>query len=131
MIVIGADTHKRTHALAAVDAGTGRQCGARQIGAEEPGYLAAVRWGRGLDDVRVWAIEDCRHVSRGFEEALIAAVLNMTIESSASRADLPSRSRVRCTTNVERSVRLLRISRICSGIVAMMAPGRSAGQLCR
>jgi transposase len=73
MIVIGADTHKRTHALAAVDAGTGRQCGARQIGAEEPGYLAAVRWARGLDDERVWAIEDCRHVSRRFEEALIAA----------------------------------------------------------
>jgi transposase len=73
MIVIGADTHKRTHALAAVDAGTGRQRGARQITAEEPGYLAAVRWARGLDDERVWAIEDCRHVSRRFEEALIAA----------------------------------------------------------
>jgi transposase len=73
MIVIGADTHKRTHALAAVDAGTGRQRGARQIGAEEPGHLAAVRWARGLDDERVWAIEDCRHVSRRFEEALIAA----------------------------------------------------------
>jgi transposase len=73
MIVIGADTHKRTHALAAVDAGTGRQRGARQIGAEERGYLAAVRWARGLDDERVWAIEDCRHVSRRFEQALIAA----------------------------------------------------------
>jgi transposase len=73
MIVIGADTHKRTHALAAVDAGTGRQRGARQIGAEEPGYLTAVRWARGLDDERVWAIEDCRHVSRRFEQALIAA----------------------------------------------------------
>ena len=73
MIVIGADTHKRTHALAAVDAGTGRQRGARQVKAEEQGYLAAVRWGRGLDDERVWAIEDCRHVSRGFEQALIAA----------------------------------------------------------
>jgi transposase len=73
MIVIGADTHKRTHALAAVDAGTGRQRGARQVRAEEQGYLAAVRWARGLDDERVWAIEDCRHVSRRFEEALIAA----------------------------------------------------------
>jgi len=73
MIVIGADTHKRTHALAAVDAGTGRQRGARQIRAEEQGYLAAVRWARGLDQARVWAIEDCRHVSRRFEEALIAA----------------------------------------------------------
>jgi transposase len=73
MIVIGADTHKRTHALAAVDEGTGRQRGGRQIKAEEPGHLAAVRWARSLDDERVWAIEDCRHVSRRFEQALIAA----------------------------------------------------------
>jgi transposase len=73
MIVIGADVHKRTHALAAVDAGTGRQRGARQIRAEEQGHLAAVRWARGLEEERVWAIEDCRHVSRRFEQALIAA----------------------------------------------------------
>src|SRR5919112_3273076 len=73
MIVIGADTHKRTHALAAVDAGTGRVRGGREIRAEEPGHLAAVRWARGLDDERVWAIEDCRHVSRRFEQALLAA----------------------------------------------------------
>jgi transposase len=73
MIVIGADTHKRTHALAAVDAGTGRARGAREIKAEEPGHLGAVRWARGLDGERVWAIEDCRHVSRRLEQALIAA----------------------------------------------------------
>ena len=73
MIVIGADTHKRTHALAAVDEGTGRVRGSRQIQAEEPGHLAAVRWARGLDDERVWAIEDCRHVSRRLEQALLAA----------------------------------------------------------
>jgi transposase len=73
MIVIGADTHKRTHALAAVDAGTGRVRGARQIKAEEPGHLAAVRWARGLDTERVWAIEDCRQVSRRLEQALLAA----------------------------------------------------------
>jgi transposase len=70
MIVIGADTHKHAHA---VDAGTGRVSGAREIKAEEPGHLAAVRWARGLDDERVWAIEDCRHVSRRLEQALIAA----------------------------------------------------------
>ena len=73
MIVLGVDTHKRTHALAAVDAGTGRGRGARQIKADEEGHLAAVRWARGLDDERVWAIEDCRHVSRRLERALIAA----------------------------------------------------------
>ena len=37
MIVIGTDTHKRTHALSAVDEGTGRVRGARQIDADEPG----------------------------------------------------------------------------------------------
>jgi transposase len=73
MIVIGADTHKGSHALAAVDEGTGRARGGREIRADEPGHLAAVRWARGLDEERVWAIEDCRHVSRRLEQALLAA----------------------------------------------------------
>jgi len=73
MIVIGADTHKRTHALAAVDEGTGQVRGGREIEADDSGHLAAVRWARGLDAERVWAIEDCRHVSRRLEQALIAA----------------------------------------------------------
>jgi transposase len=73
MIVIGVDTHKRSHALAAVDEGTGRVRGKRQITAQDAGHLAAVRWARELDSDRVWAIEDCRHVSRRLEQALIAA----------------------------------------------------------
>jgi transposase len=73
MIVIGADTHKGSHALAAVDEGTGRVRGSREIKADDPGHLAAVRWARGLDEQRVWAIEDCRAVSRRLEQALLAA----------------------------------------------------------
>jgi len=73
MIVIGADTHKHTHALAAVDDGTGRVCGTREIDADERGHIDALRWARDLDDERVWAIEDCRHVSRRLEESLVAA----------------------------------------------------------
>jgi transposase len=73
MIVIGADTHKGSHALAAVEEGTGRVRGSRQIKADEAGHLAAVRWARSLDGERVWAIEDCRHVSRRLEQALLAA----------------------------------------------------------
>ena len=73
MIVIGTDTHKRTHALSAVDEGTGRVPGSCQIDADEPGHLVAVKWARGLDEERVWAIEDCRQVSRRFEQALLAA----------------------------------------------------------
>jgi transposase len=73
MIVIGADTHKGSHTLAAVDEGTGRVRGGREIKADDVGHLAAVRWARGLDDDRVWAIEDCRAVSRRLEQALLAA----------------------------------------------------------
>jgi transposase len=73
MIVIGVDTHKRTHALAAVDAATGRPRGGREIAAADAGHLDAVRWARSLSQERVWAIEDCRHVSRRLEQALIAA----------------------------------------------------------
>jgi transposase len=73
MIVIGADTHNGSHALAAVDDGTGKARGSRQIKAEEPGHLAAVRWARELDEERVWAIEDCRSCSRRLEQALLAA----------------------------------------------------------
>ena len=50
MIVIGTDTHKRSHALAAVDEGTGRVRGCREIKAEESGHRAAVGWARGLDE---------------------------------------------------------------------------------
>lgn len=73
MIVIGADTHKRTHALSAVDEGTGRVRGGREITADASGHLAALRWARELDPERVWAIEDCRHVSHRLEQALLAA----------------------------------------------------------
>ncbi len=73
MVVIGVDTHKASHALAAVDEGTGRVRGTSEIKATEPGHLAAVKWARGLDPERVWAIEDCRHVSGRLEQALIAA----------------------------------------------------------
>ena len=73
MIVIGADTHKRTHALAAVDGATGALVGERAIEARDAGHLAGLGWARELDAERVWAIEDCRHVSRRLEQALLAA----------------------------------------------------------
>ena len=73
MIVIGADTHKRNHMLVAVDGQTGVLCGQRGIPATDAGSLEALRFAAGLDVERVWAIEDCRHVSARLEAALIAA----------------------------------------------------------
>ena len=73
MIVIGADTHKRNHTLVAVDGHAGALRGQRQILATDAGSLDALRFAVGLDDERVWAIEDCRHVSSRLEAALMAA----------------------------------------------------------
>jgi hypothetical protein len=88
MIVIGADTHKGSHALAAVDEGTGRVRGSRGIKADGAGHLAAVRWARSLDVERVWALEDCRAVSRRLEQALLAAGRART---AAADGGLPQR----------------------------------------
>jgi transposase len=71
MIVIGADTHERSHTLAAVDAATGRVVATKTVTARRDGMLAAWRWAHALDDERVWAIEDCRHVSGRLERCLI------------------------------------------------------------
>jgi transposase len=71
MIVIGADTHKGSHTLAAVDAATGQVVASKTVDARREGMLAAWRWAHALDGQRVWAIEDCRHVSGRLERCLI------------------------------------------------------------
>jgi transposase len=73
MIVIGVDVHKRTHTIVAVDGLTGRQIAGREVPASDAGHVEAVRFGAGLSEEIVWAIEDCRHVSRRLEQALLAA----------------------------------------------------------
>jgi transposase len=73
MIVIGTDTHKQTHTCGAVFAQTGQFSGELTAPAREPGFRELVAWGRGLDEERIWAIEDCRHVSGSFERFLVAS----------------------------------------------------------
>jgi transposase len=73
MIVIGADTRRRNHTLVALDGQTGAVRGQRAIPASCAGSLEALRFAADLDEERVWAIEDCRHVSARLERALLAA----------------------------------------------------------
>jgi transposase len=73
MIVIGADTHKQTHTCAAARAGTGKLAGEKTAAARKPGFRQLIDWGRELDEERIWAIEDCRHVSGAFERFLVEA----------------------------------------------------------
>jgi transposase len=71
MIVLGADTHKRSHTIAAVAAATGELLGERTVPVGARGFAALLVWARGLQGERVWALEDCRHVSGSFERFLI------------------------------------------------------------
>jgi transposase len=73
MIVIGVDAHKQTHTLVAVDAVTGAGRGQRTIAASDAGVLDALRFAARLDQDRVWAVEDCRHVTARLERALLGA----------------------------------------------------------
>jgi transposase len=73
MMVIGVDAHKRTHTLVALDAVTGATRGQTTIPASDDGVLNALRFAAGLDGERVWAVEDCRHVTARLERALLGA----------------------------------------------------------
>jgi transposase len=71
MVVIGVDAHKRTHTLVALDE-VGRKLGERTVAATSDGHFAAVRWAEQWP-IRVWALEDCRHLTRRLERDLLAA----------------------------------------------------------
>src|SRR5213592_2086969 len=71
MIVIGADTHKQSHTVGAVGAATGRVLGDRTVKAKRRSFDDLLVWARGLGAERVWAIEDCRHVSGALERFLL------------------------------------------------------------
>jgi transposase len=71
MIVIGADTHKQSHTVAAVNEATGRPVADLTVAAKRRAFDDVLAWGRGLDGERVWAIEDCRHVSGALERFLL------------------------------------------------------------
>lgn len=73
MIVIGADTHKATHTCAAVDGTSGQLAGELTVKARKQGFTQLLAWGREIDAERIWAIEDCRHVSGALERFLVAA----------------------------------------------------------
>src|SRR2546423_7681226 len=72
MIVIGTDTHKQSHTAAALDEGTGRVIADQTVRAKRRSFDDLLLWGRRLDAERVWAIEDCRHVSGALERFLLA-----------------------------------------------------------
>jgi transposase len=85
MIVIGVDVHKHSLTAVAVDE-TGRLLAERTLRSAEDGLLA---WASQLDGERVWAVEDCRHVTGALERQLVAAgerLLRVPPRLTAARA---------------------------------------------
>lgn len=72
MIVIGVDPHKGSHTAVAVNAATSKLLGSKTVRARDGGHADLVGWSRELGGDRVFAIEDCRHVSGGLERFLLA-----------------------------------------------------------
>ena len=71
MIVIGIDSHKRTHTAVAAD-GNGRKVGETTVVATSDGHLGLVRWASRFPERR-FALEDTRHLSRRLSADLLRA----------------------------------------------------------
>lgn len=75
MVTLGIDAHKRTHTIVAID-DRGRQLASRTIGTNTKDHLGLVTWAEHLTsdgESLLWAVEDCRHLSRRLERDLLAA----------------------------------------------------------
>jgi transposase len=69
--MIGADSHKRTHTVVAVDP-VGRRLSTTTVPATDEGHLALVEWAGQWSEV-TFALEDCRHMTRRLEQDLLGA----------------------------------------------------------
>jgi transposase len=72
VIVVGIDPHKKTHTASAVSTKLGELRGEVTVQARAKGHAKLIQWARTLDPERVFALEDCRHVSGALERFLVA-----------------------------------------------------------
>jgi transposase len=71
MVMLGVDAHKATHTIVASDA-NGCELDRVTVRAVDAGHLDALAWAARWPD-RMWAIEDCRQLTRRLERALLVA----------------------------------------------------------
>jgi len=73
MIVIGIDPHMKTHTAVALCAATGARMRVRTAACEGEGHDDLLLRARSLGEERIFAVEDCRHVSGSIERFLLPA----------------------------------------------------------
>jgi transposase len=67
MVIIGIDAHKRSHTE------QGRRLAERTVGSSWRDHLVLIGWAARRGSERLWAVEDCRHLSRRLERDLLVA----------------------------------------------------------
>lgn len=72
MVIVGIDAHKRTHTAVVCDE-QGRELARRTLGTCSCDHLELLAWAAGHGSGRLWAVEDCRHLSRRLERDLLGA----------------------------------------------------------
>ncbi len=92
MMIIGIDAHKRSHTAVTID-GNGRQQATKTVGTTTQDHLKLLKWATALGGERLWAIEDCRHMTRRLERDLIAAGESVVRVSPKLMADVRDSAR--------------------------------------
>ncbi len=73
MVVIGVDTHKKTHTFVGVEL-SGRKLGELTVPATTAGHLRAFGWAQEKFGTQlIWGVEDCRNLSRRLEQDLLGS----------------------------------------------------------
>jgi transposase len=71
MVILGADTHKRSHTVVAID-DAGRELAQKTVPATPTGHRQLIVWAMQFNERR-FALEDVRHLSRRLEQDLLRA----------------------------------------------------------
>lgn len=71
MVVFGIDAHKKSHTVVAVDE-QGRQLGTTTVGTSTEEHRRLLAWAKSCGKERLWAVEDCRCLSRRLEHDLLS-----------------------------------------------------------
>jgi len=72
MVVIGIDAHNCTHTAVIVET-NGRHLASKTCASTTRDHFAPLRWASQRGPDRIWAIEDCRNMTRQLEHDLLAA----------------------------------------------------------
>jgi transposase len=73
MVIIGIDAHKRMHSAVVIDERGRDLARSTSRGSTSRDHRQLLAWAARFGDERVWAVEDCRHLSRRLERDLLVA----------------------------------------------------------